>query len=177
MLFYTESPSIVDLARAEKLFRIINSLLCSNYSLGQSIASCLLFTDASARIHKNSCFQPPTSAKAFSNSTIQDLMDLMNSHYRHIQGEGFWPTGSATTKEEIDTSAKLMSPRRHMSTSTLNGDGSLSPPVAAGDKMRLQTLFEVFVTVLLYYLRSYYLNSPTNNVSEADLSQAWRCRV
>lgn len=36
MLFYTESPGIVDLGRAEKIFLIFGALL-KNYSLGRHI--------------------------------------------------------------------------------------------------------------------------------------------
>lgn len=43
MLFYAESPRIVDLGRAEKIFRTIGALLKSGYSLGRHIVKLVLY--------------------------------------------------------------------------------------------------------------------------------------
>ncbi|KAI1728390.1 protein pad-1 [Ditylenchus destructor] len=141
MLFYAESPRIVDLGRAEKIFRTICALLKSGYSLGRHIVNCLIFTNI-------------THLKSNVSASCQ-LVDLLARHYRHMQGGGFWsPEG------ENDE---------------LNGNSATIIPGA--DKNRNPTLFEMFSTILLYYFRSYYLNSPTNYVSPEDLIMAWKCKI
>ncbi|KAE9552234.1 hypothetical protein FO519_004543 [Halicephalobus sp. NKZ332] len=39
------------------------------------------------------------------------------------------------------------------------------------------SFFELFSTVTLYYLRSYFLNSPMAQISEAELTVAWECKI
>ena len=39
------------------------------------------------------------------------------------------------------------------------------------------SFFELFSTVTLYYLRSYFLNSPMAQISEAELTIAWECKI
>uniref|UniRef100_A0A7E4ZT10 Dopey_N domain-containing protein n=1 Tax=Panagrellus redivivus TaxID=6233 RepID=A0A7E4ZT10_PANRE len=39
------------------------------------------------------------------------------------------------------------------------------------------SMFELFSTLTLYYLRSYYLNSPVSPISERDLEVAWDCKM
>uniref|UniRef100_A0A915CMX1 Dopey N-terminal domain-containing protein n=1 Tax=Ditylenchus dipsaci TaxID=166011 RepID=A0A915CMX1_9BILA len=90
MLFYAESPRMVDLGRAEKTFRTIGALLKSGYSLGRHIVNCMISTNTA-------------NLKANSSSPCQ--------------------------------------------------------------------------LILLYYFRSYYLNSPTNYVSLDDLILSWKCKI
>jgi len=84
MLFYAETPSMVDLGRAERLFHIIGILLKSGERIGKEIVTCMLFTNVS-----NFTGEKQQNNKNQKNVS-QQLMEMMSSHYKHIQGEGFW---------------------------------------------------------------------------------------
>jgi hypothetical protein len=175
MLFYAESPSMVDLGRAEKLFRTIDSLLKSG--LGRQVVSCMLFTNLTS---SGGADHPPQKDEQRASigggrgstapaSQQQQLIEFMARHYRHIQGDGFWDW-SAHEKEEGGPEVAMPSENR---------------------SQKFSTLFEVFSTVLfasmflnylqkqvvLYFFRSYFLNSPLNYVREDDLVLAWKCKV
>lgn len=74
MLLYAESPRVVDLGRAEKIFRIIGSLM-HNDLLGRLIVSTMLFTDVGK-----------LSQMSVSAQSVQQLLDALSRHLRHIQG-------------------------------------------------------------------------------------------
>lgn len=161
MLFYAESPSLVDLGRAEKLFRTIGTLLKSGNGLGRHMIHSMLFTTMSSGNKFSNTFSAATIGGA-SAAASQQLLDFMARHYRHIQGEGFWTTNN---KEENET------------TNGLQKEGCTTTDNSKNQQPKQFTLFEVFVILELYFLRSYYLNSPTNYVSEDDLILAWKCKV
>ena len=46
-----------------------------------------------------------------------------------------------------------------------------------GSKPRHCSYFELFCTISLHYLRSYFLNSPISPVNEDDLSTSWDCKI
>lgn len=142
MLLYAESPRVVDLGRAEKIFRIIGSLLHNDsaLSLGRLIVSTMLFTDVAK-----------LSQTPISGQSVQLLLDALTRHSRHIQGEGFWSDDESPTIDD--------------------GEGT------ARDRTRNQTFLEIFSTIVLYFLRSHYLNSPTNQVSQEDLAVAFKCKI
>uniref|UniRef100_A0A915MA78 Dopey N-terminal domain-containing protein n=1 Tax=Meloidogyne javanica TaxID=6303 RepID=A0A915MA78_MELJA len=81
MLFYAETPSMVDLGRAERLFHIIGILLKSGEKIGKEIVTCMLFTNVS-----NFTGEKQQNNKNQKNVS-QQLMEMMSSHYKHIQGE------------------------------------------------------------------------------------------
>jgi hypothetical protein len=91
MLVYAESPRVVDLGRAEKIFRIIGSLLRndSSLSLGRLIVNTMLFTDLSK-----------LSQSPMNNQVAQQLQEALARHNRHIQGEGFWSDEEPTAFED-----------------------------------------------------------------------------
>ncbi|KAI6208422.1 Protein pad-1 [Aphelenchoides besseyi] len=147
MLFYTESPRVVDLGRAEKIFRILTALLRSESSLsmGRLIVSTMIFTDIAKLLG-----QSPASAQS-----VQLLVDALTRHYRHVLGRGYWNTEDDGPKSSDE----------------------ISGASAFQDRLRSQTFFEIFCNILLYYLRSYYLNSPMNAVSTDDLALSSKCKV
>uniref|UniRef100_A0A914HFY8 Dopey N-terminal domain-containing protein n=1 Tax=Globodera rostochiensis TaxID=31243 RepID=A0A914HFY8_GLORO len=181
MLFYAESPSIVDLGRAEKLFRTIGTLLRSgnNSGLGRHLVNCMLFTNMAELVNRagssssnckssgsngssNSGVNTTTNSVATiggaSVAATQQLLDFMARHYQHIQGEGFWSTAQDNGGQKEDGAT---------ASNSENKTG----------QQRHSTLFEIFSTVVLYFFRSYYLNSPTNHVSETDLVLSWKCKI
>lgn len=44
-------------------------------------------------------------------------------------------------------------------------------------KTRHCSFFELFCTISLYYLRSYFLNSPISPIADAELTTAWECKI
>uniref|UniRef100_A0A1I7S1B1 Dopey_N domain-containing protein n=1 Tax=Bursaphelenchus xylophilus TaxID=6326 RepID=A0A1I7S1B1_BURXY len=139
MLLYAESPRVVDLSRAEEIFRIMSALLKNNTEskLGKMIVACMLFTNT-AQLQQN-----PASA-----GCAQQLLEALARHYKHIQGKGFWGDDESPKSES-----------------------------AQNEKARNPTFFEIFCTILLYFLRSYYLNSPTTTVSKQDLERSIKCKI
>jgi hypothetical protein len=123
MLFYAESPSMVDLGRAEKLFRTIDTLLKSGM-VGRQIVSCMLFTNISPH-QQQSHRERQSIYGGVSASVSQQLMDFMARHYRHIQGEGFWDT-SSPEKE---------------------ANGGMDSVAENKSQHKFSTLFEIFSTV------------------------------
>ncbi|CAK5085521.1 unnamed protein product [Meloidogyne enterolobii] len=155
MLFYAETPSMVDLGRAERLFHIIGILLKSGERIGKEIVTCMLFTNVS-----NFTGEKQQQNQKNQKNVSQQLMEMMSSHYKHIQGEGFWE------EEERNNSDKEQQHENKTTTTTTSQQQHKNP-----------TLLETFSTILLYYFRSYYLNSPTNHVSEEDLVASWKCKI
>uniref|UniRef100_A0A914Q1A8 Telomere length regulation protein TEL2 homolog n=1 Tax=Panagrolaimus davidi TaxID=227884 RepID=A0A914Q1A8_9BILA len=49
--------------------------------------------------------------------------------------------------------------------------------LAEGSKPRHCSYFELFCTISLHYLRSYFLNSPISPVSENDITTSWDCKI
>jgi hypothetical protein len=141
LLIYTETPRVVDLGRAEKIFRIMASLLRNDSvrPLGNLIVSTMLFTDV-AKLSQT----PSTS------QSLQNLLNALTRHNRHIQGKGFWEEDEEKSDE---------------------------PATTTRDRSRNQTFLEIFSTIVLYFLRSHYLNSPTNQVSQEDLAVAFKCKI
>jgi hypothetical protein len=97
MLLYAESPRVVDLGRAEKIFRIIGSLLHNDsaLSLGRLIVSTMLFTDVAK-----------LSQTPISGQSVQLLLDALTRHSRHIQGEGFWSDDESPTIDDGEGTAR-----------------------------------------------------------------------
>jgi hypothetical protein len=93
MLLYAESPRVVDLGRAEKIFRIIGSLLRNDasLSLGRLIVNTMIFTDVS-KLNQISTNAP----------SVQQLVDVLTRHSRHIQGEGFWSDEENSAFDDAD---------------------------------------------------------------------------
>uniref|UniRef100_A0A1I8BMX9 Dopey_N domain-containing protein n=1 Tax=Meloidogyne hapla TaxID=6305 RepID=A0A1I8BMX9_MELHA len=151
MLFYAETPSMVDLGRAERLFHTIGTLLKSGGGIGREIVTCMLFTNISNFTSLN----VEKQGKSNLTNISQQLMEMMSSHYRHIQGEGFW---EGINEKENNSDNKE---QQHENKT----------------QQKNPTLLETFSTILLYYFRSYYLNSPTNHVSEDDLVASWKCKI
>jgi len=76
-------------------------------------------------------------------------MEMMINHLKEILGYGFWASDEAAREN----------------------------PTITKERNRNPTLFEVFSTIVIFYFRSYYLNSPTNYVSPKDLVLAWKCKI
>ncbi|MCP9264273.1 Protein pad-1 [Dirofilaria immitis] len=137
MLLYAESGQTVDLARSEKVFRMLIALLRTklNFLTPRLIISCMV-SSGTASLHKSS-----------SNVASGHLMDLVSRHIRSILGQDFWAS-------ELDSA---------------NGTDTL--------KYKHYTFLELFMTISLHFLRSYFVNSPTANVSSLDLRNAWKCKM
>ncbi|VDK46299.1 unnamed protein product [Anisakis simplex] len=92
----------------------------------------------------------PVPNSTSSSSSFDQLIDLSSRHVRAILGQEFWLSNEA------------------------EGNGS-----SAGDtnKSKPQTFLELYMNVSLYFLRSYFLNSPTTPVTDSDLRTAWKCKM
>ncbi|VBB30267.1 unnamed protein product [Acanthocheilonema viteae] len=133
MLLYAESGQTVDLARSEKVFRMLIALMRTKLS----------FLTPSCMVSSGTASLPKSSSSAASGQ----LMDLLSRHIRSILGQDFWASESDNPS----------------GTDTL--------------KYRHYTFLELFMTISLHFLRSYFLNSPTANVSGLDLRNAWKCKM
>lgn len=156
MLVYAESPRVVDLGRAEKIFRIIGSLLHndSSLSLGRLIVNTMLFTDL-----------PKLSQSPANEQAAQQLLDALSRHSRHMQGEGFWSDEESIPFEDGEGTAR----------ERIKNQTFLEIFSTVSDKTELMTSF--WFQIVFYFLRSYYLNSPVNQVSPDDLSLAFKCKI
>ncbi|VDK66335.1 unnamed protein product [Onchocerca ochengi] len=137
MLLYAESGQTVDLARSEKVFRMLIALLRTKLSFlaPKLIISCMVSSGTASL------------SKSPSSTTSGQLMDLVSRHIRSILGQDFWAS-------ESDSAS---------GTDTL--------------KHKHYTFLELFMTISLHFLRSYFVNSPTANVSSLDLRNAWKCKM
>ncbi|CAG9538470.1 unnamed protein product [Cercopithifilaria johnstoni] len=137
MLLYAESGQTVDLARSEKVFRMLIALMRTKLSFltPRLIISCMV-SSGTASFPKSS-----------SSATSEQLMDLVSRHIRSILGQDFWASESDNA----------------------NGTDTL--------KYKHYTFLELFMTISLHFLRSYFVNSPTANVSSLDLRNAWKCKM
>lgn len=137
MLLYAESGQTVDLARSEKVFRMLIALMRTKLSFltPRLIISCMV-SSGTASLSKS-----PSSAAS------GQLMDLVSRHIRSILGQDFWGSDSDNAS----------------GTDTL--------------KYKHYTFLELFMTISLHFLRSYFVNSPTANVSSFDLRNAWKCKM
>ncbi|KAL3101676.1 hypothetical protein niasHT_024809 [Heterodera trifolii] len=199
MLFYAESPSIVDLGRAEKLFRTMGTLLRSGNGLGRHLVNSMLFTNMSELINRtgttssgkagggnlsnigtNSANNSMATIGGASTAATQQLLDFMARHYQHIQGDGFWCTETAQDQQN-NTSVSVQKKEDGIAGGGGGGTAAVTASTSseskAGQQQRHSTLFEIFSTVVLYFFRSYYLNSPINHVSETDLVLSWKCKI
>ncbi|VDO36138.1 unnamed protein product [Onchocerca flexuosa] len=84
MLLYAESGQTVDLARSEKVFRMLIALMRTKLSFltPRLIISCMV-SSGTASLSKS-----PSSA------TSGQLMDLVSRHIRSILGQDFWASES-----------------------------------------------------------------------------------
>uniref|UniRef100_F1KPR7 Protein pad-1 n=2 Tax=Ascaris TaxID=6251 RepID=F1KPR7_ASCSU len=87
--------------------------------------------------------------KSTSNGGSNHMLELLSRHVRAILGHEFWSSGDA------------------------EGNSSSTDTV----KSKHHTFLELFMTVSLYFLRSYFLNSPITPVSNTDLRAAWKCKM
>uniref|UniRef100_A0A0N4ZN98 Dopey_N domain-containing protein n=1 Tax=Parastrongyloides trichosuri TaxID=131310 RepID=A0A0N4ZN98_PARTI len=88
-------------------------------------------------------------------SNISQMLDLFLRHNRVVQGQEFW----ATIQPDDVHSGKESSCGAFDAT-----------------KKKEYTFLELFITIALYYLRSYFLNSPVMEVTQQDLLDSWRCK-
>lgn len=97
MLLYAENPRAVDLGRAEKIFRIIGSLLHNDsaMSLGRLVVSTMLFTDL-----------PKLSQSRANEQAAKQLQDAIARHIRHIHGEGFWTDEERSPLDDEERTAR-----------------------------------------------------------------------
>lgn len=138
MLLYAESGRIVDLARAEKILRMLIALMRGQRSsmTSRMIVSCMV-SSGTASLPKRT-----------SGGSSSQLIELLSRHVRAILGQEFWASNDSESGSSSDAT-----------------------------KSKHYTFLELFMTVSLYFLRSYYLNSPTTPVSDLDLRVAWKCKV
>ncbi|VDK86235.1 unnamed protein product [Litomosoides sigmodontis] len=152
MLLYVESGQTVDLARSEKIFRMLIALMRTKLSFltRRLIINCMVSSGTAS------------FPKSLSGVASGQLMDLVSRHIRSILGQDFWAS-------ESDSAS---------GTDTL--------------KYKHYTFLELFMTasffyvffgsfltdrISLHFLRSYFVNSPTANVSSLDLRNAWKCKM
>ncbi|EJD74748.1 dopey domain-containing protein [Loa loa] len=137
MLLYAESGQTVDLARSEKVFRMLIALMRTKLSfLTPSLIISCMVSSGTASLSKS-----PSSVIS------GQLMDLVSRHIHSILGQDFWTS-------ESDSGS---------GTDTL--------------KYKHYSFLELFMTISLHFLRSYFVNSPTANVSSLDLRNAWKCKM
>uniref|UniRef100_A0A915Q5B7 Dopey N-terminal domain-containing protein n=1 Tax=Setaria digitata TaxID=48799 RepID=A0A915Q5B7_9BILA len=136
MLLYAESGQAVDLARSEKVFRMLIALMRTKLSFltPRLIISCMVSSGTASL------------PKSLPNATGQ-LLDLVSRHIRSILGQDFWASESDNA----------------------SGSDTL--------KYKHYTFLELFMTISLHFLRSYFVNSPTATVSTLDLRNAWKCKM
>ncbi|MFH4975517.1 hypothetical protein AB6A40_002226 [Gnathostoma spinigerum] len=94
------------------------------------------------------CGTTPATQSSICESSTSQLVDLLTRHVRSILGQEFWATSDS--------------------------EGAPIPEVM---KNKQYTFLELFMTVSLYFLRSYYLNSPVSPVSDNDLRDLWKCKM
>ncbi|VDN03566.1 unnamed protein product [Thelazia callipaeda] len=136
MLLYTESGQTVDLARSEKVFRMLIALMRTRFGfLTPRLFIRCMVSCGTASLPKSS-----------SNSSGQ-VIDLLSRHIRSILGQDFWAPESDCT----------------------SGTDSL--------KYKNYNFLELFMTISLHFLRSYFVNSPISAVSIFDLRSSWKCKV
>ena len=163
MLFYAESARAVDLGRAAQIFRILTALLRSesSLSLGRIIVSSMVFTDVAK-----------LSAQSGAHAqSVQQLVDALTRHYRHVQGRGFWfgddeaqqqqqqqqqqTTTATTTANNATTSSNTASAQPSATSATTTTSAARersahdepSAVSAAQERIRNQTFFEIFTNV------------------------------
>uniref|UniRef100_A0AC35U0S9 Non-specific serine/threonine protein kinase n=1 Tax=Rhabditophanes sp. KR3021 TaxID=114890 RepID=A0AC35U0S9_9BILA len=95
-----------------------------------------------------------TSSLTPESGTISQVLDLFLRHIKVIQGQEFWA---------------------NIHNDENNKDHSINNAFDA-NKKRDYYFLELFITIALYYLRSCYLNSPINEVTQSDLLDAWKCK-
>uniref|UniRef100_A0A0N5B8J6 Dopey_N domain-containing protein n=1 Tax=Strongyloides papillosus TaxID=174720 RepID=A0A0N5B8J6_STREA len=147
MLLYSQSGKKVDLGRVERVFTILTELLKSNRGS----------TMLGRHIVMCMISDGTNSLNPESGGTISQMLDLFLRHNRVVQGHEFW---SSMQVEEI----ALGKDKDHLS-------GAFD-----GTKKKEYTFLELFITIALYYLRSYFLNSPVMEVTQQDLLDSWRCK-
>uniref|UniRef100_A0AC34Q1M5 Telomere length regulation protein TEL2 homolog n=1 Tax=Panagrolaimus sp. JU765 TaxID=591449 RepID=A0AC34Q1M5_9BILA len=192
MLLYMESPSCVDLGRIQGVFKTLSLLMRTNKgaSLGRMMVHCMAFNQTS--------ILPQT----ITGSPCQ-LVEYLTRHYKAIQGEGFCSgekelrlfdpaelptlTAPGDAKQPLLEEAQahmllyMESPIEYLTRhyKAIQGEGFWYDLNGQNDstKGRHCSFLELFCTVSLYYLRSYFLNSPISPISETELTTAWECKI
>ncbi|CEF66277.1 Protein dopey-1 [Strongyloides ratti] len=147
MLLYSQSGKKVDLGRVERVFTILTELLKSDKGS----------TMLGRHIVMCMISDGTNSINPENGGTISQMLDLFLRHNRVVQGHEFW---SSIQMEEIP----LGKDKDHIS-------GGFD-----ATKKKEYTFLELFITIALYYLRSYFLNSPVMEVTQQDLLDSWRCK-
>uniref|UniRef100_A0A0K0E6R9 Dopey_N domain-containing protein n=1 Tax=Strongyloides stercoralis TaxID=6248 RepID=A0A0K0E6R9_STRER len=147
MLLYSQSGKKVDLGRVERVFTILTELLKSDKGS----------TMLGRHIVMCMISDGTNSINPENGNTISHVLDLFLRHSRVIQGHEFF---SSMQVEDVG----------------LGKDKDHPSGAFDATKKKEYTFLELFITIALYYLRSYFLNSPVMEVTQQDLLDSWRCK-
>lgn len=141
-----------------------------------------------------------------SNTSSSQMIDLLTRHIRAILGQDFWSSefdngaGADTQKNkhytflELFMTVSILFSHSYLTVNfKVNANNQMANSFSIGqigiDRfVSLILKFHFFAALIcvrsvnalqisLYFLRSYFVNSPTAAVTDLDLYNAWKCKV
>lgn len=139
------------LARAAKIFKTLSSMLKS--SLGRFVVFCLISAKTATDRRRESNLSAEFEA-SYIPTISANIVESMGRHNRQMQGDGYWSPANS----DLNSNSVHRKPSLHQSLSVQSPTNiPINNDYITNERNKQQTLFEIFSTVILYYLRSYYL--------------------